>query len=127
MLLQQAHHCVLRLQRQIEDIEAQVTGRLVREAQNLKSGLSAAELQFGLLCRSRLRERRHALEKELSEALAVHTARAEMFREARRKREAIETLRQRQFQVYCRESARRDQRQLDDLFLLRRRSPDVCR
>ena len=88
--------------------------------ERLAAGLSAAELHFYLHCREALLKRRRALENDVVEARAARDIRAASFRQARQQREVIETLRKRQFELYRQLEARRHQRQVDDLFLLRR-------
>ena len=44
----------------------------------------------------------------------------EIFQQARRAREMLERVRDRQLRVYQKQAARREQRRLDDLFLLQR-------
>lgn len=118
--LQEANHRMAMLRQQIEDVHAEVENIFTRRRPQLESGISAAELQFDLLCRSNLAERRHVLEKQMVEAEALRHICSEGFLEARRQREVMETLRHHQFQTYQQQEARQDQRRLDDLFLLRR-------
>jgi len=118
--LQEANLRVAMLLRQIEDVHSGMENIEARRRPQLESGISAAELQFDVLCRSVLTQRRHALEKQLVEAEARRHSCAENFREARRQREVMETLRRHQLQDYHQQEARQDQRRLDDLFLLRR-------
>jgi flagellar protein FliJ len=118
--LQEANHRVAMLRQQIEDTHTEMQNISARRQPQLESGISAAELQFDVLCRSVLSERQHALEKQLVEAEALRHVRSEEFLQARRQREVIDTLRRHQLQNYQQEEARQDQRRLDDLFLLRR-------
>jgi len=118
--LQEANYRVAMLGQQIEDTHSEMQNISDRRRPQLESGISAAELQFDVLCRAVLSERRHTLEKQLVEAKALRHARSEDFLQARRQREVIDTLRHHQLQDYQQEEARQDQRRLDDLFLLRR-------
>ncbi len=118
--LQEANLRVATLRQQIEDVHSGMENIEVRRRPQLESGISAAELQFDVLCRSVLTERRHALEKQLVEADAFRHACSIDFQHARRQREVMDTLRRHQFQNYQLLEARQDQRRLDDLFLLRR-------
>src|SRR5271165_6477414 len=95
--------------KEVENIAAQ------RRTQ-FESGISAAELQFDILCRSVLAEQRNSLERQLLEAEALRRACSEDFLRARRQREVIGTLRHHQLEDYQQEEARREQRRLDDLF-----------
>jgi flagellar export protein FliJ len=118
--LKEANLRVAMLLRQIEDVHREVRDIVARRRPQLESGVSAAELQFDVLCRSVLNERRHALEKQLLEAEAFRYSRSRDFQQARRQREVVDTLRLHQLQAYHQKEARQDQRRLDDLFLLRR-------
>jgi len=120
LLLQEANRQVSAWQRERDSIKTQIAANAQRELLQLQSGLHAAELHFDLLCRSALRARCHAVETELLKAQALQESRARSFRLARQQREVLETLRQQQLQTYRQQSARQDQRRLDDLFLVRR-------
>jgi flagellar export protein FliJ len=120
LLLYQANQRVFALTRQIEELDAGMTENARYQSARLQSGVSAAELQFDLLCHAVLLEWRHDLETKLAEAQSQRDAQAENLRQARRQREVIETLRHHQLQAYRAREARQDQRRADDLFLLRR-------
>jgi flagellar export protein FliJ len=118
--LQEANHRIVALRRQIEDVVGEVDQIMIRRRPQLTSGISAAELQFDVLCRSVLTTRRDVLEKQLIEAEAHRFSCNADFQQARRQREVMDTLRLHQLQDYNQQQARRDQRRLDDMFLLRR-------
>ncbi len=120
LLLQEANGRVATVQHELDQIRTQIEADAQRKLLQLKSGITAAELHFDLLCCSALRVRCHAVETELSKAQALREVRAQSFRMARQQREVLETLRQQQLQIYRQQAARQDQRRLDDLFLLRR-------
>ena len=120
LLLREANHRVMTLEQQAEELNAWLAADARQQRQQLVCGLSAAELHFDLLCRSVLQERRRTLEKDAVEARAARDNRAASFRQARQQREVVETLRQRQFELYRQLEARKHQRQVDDLFLIRR-------
>jgi len=120
LLLYKANQEVLTVQRQIEDLDVAMAAHAQRRSLQLQSGVSSAELQFDLLCHSVLLESRHDLEARRARAQSARDAQAESFRQARRRREAIETLRSHQLQIFRQHEARQDQRRADDLFLLRR-------
>jgi flagellar export protein FliJ len=118
--LQEANQRVMMLRQQIEDVHSEAENILTRRRPQFESGISAAELQFDVLCQSVLTERQHGLEKQQVEAEALRHTRSEEFLQARRQREVIDTLRHHQLQDHQQAEARQDQRRLDDLFLLRR-------
>jgi flagellar export protein FliJ len=118
--LQAANHRVAMLRLQIEDVRNEIGNIEARRDPQRESGISAAELQFDLLCRSVLAERQNTLQKQLVEAEAYRRARSEDFKQARQQREVMDVLRRQRLEDYRQEEARQDQRRLDDLFLLRR-------
>jgi flagellar export protein FliJ len=118
--LQEANLRVAMLLRQIEDVHSEAGNIEARRRPQLESGITAAELQFDVLCRSVLTERQHSLEKQLVGAEAFRRSCSQDFQQARRQREVMDTLRLHQLQDYQQQQARKDQRRLDDLFLLRR-------
>jgi flagellar export protein FliJ len=120
LLLYKANQDVLVLKHQIDELDAGMAGNAHRQSVQLQAGVSAAELHFDLLCHATLLHWRDDLEKRFSKAQSARDSRAESFRRARRQREAIETLRNHQLQLYRQQEARQDQRRADDLFLLRR-------
>jgi flagellar export protein FliJ len=119
LLLQEANHQVARARHQIESVDGCVAEMAAREARELNSGVSAAELQFEDLCRSVLLEHRRQLEKVLAQREDIRVHRSQAFHTARRQREVVDTLRQHQLQLYRHEEKRKEQRYLDELFLLR--------
>jgi flagellar export protein FliJ len=118
--LQEANLRVAMVLGQIGDVHTGMENIEARRRPQLESGISAAELQFDVLCHSVLTERQHVLEKQLVEAEGDRHSCSEDFQQARRQREVMDTLRLHQLQDYRQEEARQDQRRLDDLFLLRR-------
>jgi flagellar export protein FliJ len=118
--LQEANHRVAMLRQEIEDIHRGMENIEARRCPQMMSGISAAELQFDVLCHSVLVERRRVLEKEQVEAKAFRQICSAAFQFARRQREVMDTLRRHQLRDYHQQEARQDQRRLDDLFLLRR-------
>jgi len=103
----------------------------VRESENarrklrerLAIGSSGMEIHFEMACEAARLNYRRALNARLTALRRKHEAQKVAFRMARQKREILENLRERQLQEYQREQARRDQRALDELFLLRRGNP----
>jgi flagellar export protein FliJ len=118
--LQEANLRVARLRQQIDEVQSEMENIDIRQRAQRESGISAAELQFDLLCRSVLMAHQHALEKLLAEAEAHRRSRSEDFQKARRQREVMDVLRRDRLADYQQEESRQDQRRLDDLFLLRR-------
>ncbi len=118
--LQEAAQRVAALRREIETV-----GDCARRLENdklrgLESGLQASQLHFHNLRRLVLESRRIELERILAQAEEARTDCQAEFQRAHRDREAVETLRREGLGRYLQDEARREQRRLDDLFLLRR-------
>lgn len=118
--LRAANQQVARVRHLIEQMDQRRRQLDSTQTQQLSSGTTAAELQFGLLCDSELLRHRLVLEQELARLRQLREQQRQVFQQARRARETLESLRDQQFRVYQKESARREQRSLDDLFLMRR-------
>jgi len=86
----------------------------------LGAGMTAAELRFELQCEAELQRERHNLEQQLVALQKLCEQQRELFQRAKRARETLESVRDRQLVLYQKDSARREQRQLDNLFLMRR-------
>ncbi len=118
--LRAANQQVARVRRLIEQMEGRRQQLHSAQTQELSSGTTVAELRFGLLCESEVLRHRRVLEQELARLQQLREQQREIFRQARRARETLESVRDRQFRLHQKEAARREQRNLDDLFLLRR-------
>jgi flagellar export protein FliJ len=115
-----ANQQVARVRHGIEQMEAHRQELHSAQIKELSSGITAAELRFGLLCDAELLRHRRELEQQLVRLQQLRDQQREIFHQARRAREMLEAVRDRQFRLYQTEAARREQRSLDDLFLLRR-------
>ena len=118
--LQEANFQVALARAEILDLDRWRTELAARNADLMRSGLSAAEIQFSGLCREALLTHRRELEKELALREQVRAERSREYQQARQQREVMDTLRQRQLQLYRLKETRQEQRRLDELFLLRR-------
>ncbi|HZQ67109.1 MAG TPA: flagellar export protein FliJ [Terriglobales bacterium] len=120
ILLEQANARVQQCKLQIEALERQRRTIEEETQRGLGNGMTAAEVQFSGLGRSTLAARRKRIEQELS---CLQQAREECFQtyhRIHREREVLDTLRCSQLRSYQIEHNRREQRRIDDLFLLRR-------
>lgn len=116
----EASHQVALARRQISAVNDAMVELSAREARQLDSGVTAAELQFDELCRSALIVHRQQLEMLLAQCEKVRLDCSRAFQEARRKREVVDILRRHQLQAYRQLERRNAQRHLDEMFLLRR-------
>ena len=117
--LRAAHQQVARVRHAIEQVEHQIKETQTQQSRQLGAGTTAAELRFALLCEATLHGQRQELLRDLLRAQAVRDQQQKLFQKARRERETFESLRDRQLREYQRDAARREQRQLDELFLAR--------
>lgn len=115
-----ANQLVARAQHLIEQVEARRQELDSTRSRELSAGLTSAELGFAGQCDAELLRQRRMLEPQLARLEQLCGEQREIFRQARREREMLESVRERQLRVYQREAARREQRSLDDLFLLQR-------
>jgi flagellar export protein FliJ len=121
--LRTANQQVGRVRRLIELAEERIRQAHAAQARELAAGTTFAEVRFALAAEAFLEGQRQTLERELHRLETLRNQQQRIFQQARRDRETFESLRDRQKREYDRDQARREQRNLDDLFLLRRYSP----
>jgi len=119
--LRAANQQVARVRHMIEQLDTVKQQNRARQAQELQAGITSAELEFARNMASALMKRRGELEVELVRAQQLRDEQQRNFHIARRRRETLSSLRETKLRQYQREAARRDQRQADDAFLLRRK------
>jgi flagellar export protein FliJ len=118
--LRAANQQVAKVRHMIELVDAQKQLNRSQQSTELQSGTTGAELEFARATEMALNQRRGALEAELMRAQHFRDEQQRAFRQAHRRRETLSTLRESQLQQYRHEAARREQRQVDDAFLMRR-------
>lgn len=120
MLLRLANQHVARMRHLLEQIDRRIADGRGRQSVQLGPGMTAAELHFSLACEAALERQRELTAQDLAHLEALRARQQSVFRQARRERETFESLREREREQYERRASRREQRELDDLFLLRR-------
>jgi flagellar export protein FliJ len=85
---------------------------------DLGNGLAGSELQHEALREANVTSLRASLRTRLVELDQQRWAQARIFSKARQNREVLENLRLRKLNLYRIEQGRREQQQLDDLFLM---------
>jgi flagellar export protein FliJ len=118
--LRAANQQVAKVRHRLDQIDERIRQIHIREAEHLVSGTTAAEMRFALGSEAALRQLRQDAEAELLRWQNLRDQQQKIFQQARRERETFENLRDQQLREYQRDAARREQKQLDDLFLLRR-------
>lgn len=117
--LRAANQQVLKVRHLIEQIDEQTLQAQLQFSQELSGGTTAVEVCFALSRETALRSLRRDLERELARLENLRDQHQRIFQEARRQRETFESLRNQQLREYERDQSRREQRRLDELFLLR--------
>jgi flagellar export protein FliJ len=89
-------------------------------SQELARGTTSAELRFILQAELALGPQRQELELELLRLSKMRDQQVKIFQQVRRERETIQALHDQQLHAHRREATRREQRRIDDLFLMQR-------
>jgi flagellar export protein FliJ len=118
--LRAANQQVGRVRHLIDQLETRRSENQEAQNRRLQSGMTGAELQFELQCESELLRHLWELEQQFARLQRLRDQQREVFRQAREVRETLEAIRDRELHSYGKESLRREQRDLDELFLLRR-------
>jgi flagellar export protein FliJ len=118
--LRAAHQQVGRVRHLIEQMEAHHSDLHRLGRGRLAAGVTAAELRFDLQCETELLRHRRELEQQLVRLQQVRDQQREILRQARLARETLEGVRDRQLRSYEQDAKRREQKNLDEMFLLRR-------
>jgi flagellar export protein FliJ len=118
--LRAANQQVARVRHVLEHLDQNIGQLRDANSRQLTAGTTSAEMMFALRREAAQLQQRAELERELARVENLRDQQQKIFRQARRAREIFESLRQHQLEAYQRETARREQRELDDLFLIRR-------
>ena len=118
--LRAANQHVARVRQLIEQMDLHRARLQLLQGNELTAGTTAAEMRFGLLCDGEILRHRWELEQQLVRLQQLRDQQREIFQQARRARETLESVRDRQLLMHQKQAARREQRNMDDLFLLRR-------
>lgn len=118
--LRAAQQQVMRVQHLIEQTEVRRQELYRAQSQQLGQGITAAELRFEMQCDAELLRQRAELVGQRARAQKQQEEQRKIFQQARRGRETLESVRDRQLRLYEQKAARREQQAQDDLFLLRR-------
>ena len=113
---------IAQVRAEIESLDIQIESSRREVLEQAAAGISGAELHIAALgefARLELRAKLIVRRDELERARQVQQAR---YAEARQRREILSNLQERQRSAYQHEQARREQQQVDELFLIRRSS-----
>jgi flagellar export protein FliJ len=118
LLLQVANYEVAQVLQQMDRTNAAIAWTRVQEQRTLSSAGPAVEIHFLAELRKSLQAQQARLQGELEKREAERRVQLQAFEQLRRKRETIETLRERQQRAFRERHNRELQRQIDDLFLI---------
>ena len=121
LLLLEINQQISALENAIAAIKAAKRNLRDRPVHATKDFLAGSELHFDEYCVSALQAREQGLRNQLSAAICTRELRKQAFHQARQEREAVETLINHQRETYVKEESRRQQRRIDDMFLLQSR------
>lgn len=108
-----------RARRQLEIMTEQFFESRRRFQQQMGQGTSGSELQFENARSVSVTAARRALNVRILELDRQRLKQVEAYMKARQGREILENLRGRKFEIYRQALSRREQQELDDLFLMR--------
>jgi flagellar export protein FliJ len=91
-------------------------------SQDLKAGMSGAELHFEMASMKTRACRQEQLSKQIARLQQERIVQERLFREAQKGRKILDSLRERKLRDYLQIRGRREQQQVDDLFTVRRNS-----
>ena len=111
---------VARAQAEISSLDASAEAARREVWDGSAAGMPAAELHFHAVQEAVLRERRRALSDRLHKLEGERQKQHAHYLQIRQQREVLSDLRDRQRAVYDLEQSRRAQREIDELFLMRR-------
>jgi len=113
---------IAQVRAEIESLDTQIESSRREVLEQAAAGISGAELHIAALgefARLELRAKLIVRRDELERARQVQQVR---YADARQRREILSNLQERQCSAYQHEQARREQQQVDELFLIRRSS-----
>jgi flagellar export protein FliJ len=117
--LRAANQQVGRIRHLIEQIDYGISQLHAGRIREMDLGTTAAELRFTLQKESDLRQHRVSLDRELARLETLRDQQQIIFRQARQERETFDSVRDQQLREYELDRTRREQREMDDLFLMR--------
>jgi flagellar export protein FliJ len=111
---------IVRARDDIAALESESRAARMNVQSRLETGVVAGELHFEASSENVRVERRRALTARLAELEKKQEAQRQAYRSARQQREILVNLRERRWDEYRRDQARREQQRADESFLLRR-------
>lgn len=108
-----------RLRARLQNLTSEIMESRLRFLNDLAASMSGAELQMESRRQAGVAALRERLVQQIKELEKLSAAQMRVYVQARQRREAMESLRQSKFSEFQIEQSRREQQDLDDLFLTR--------
>jgi flagellar export protein FliJ len=121
LLLLEVNQRIAALESVITEIQAAKKEIRNRPVHAIQDSIAGSELHFDESCIDALAKREVQLKAQLTAEQRNRELRQQTFYQARREREAVETLITHQREAYTKEETRRQQRRVDDVFLMQSR------
>jgi len=118
--LRAANQRAARVRHMIDHLDGRRQEMHSAQAKELSIGITSAELRFELQCEGELKRHRKELEQQLAALEKLRDQQRGIWQQARQARETLESVRDQQLSLYKKQALRREQRSLDDVFLMRR-------
>jgi len=120
LALERIQQEIVRVEARIRQVEQDCSQATQSRAAELSHGTRAADVQSAYEYQIALEQQREALFALLQELRIKWRQQLASFEVARRNRETLEKLREKKFEAYSHEVAKREQATMDDIFLSRR-------
>jgi flagellar export protein FliJ len=118
--VERTQQVIARVEARIRQVEEDCSRATQDRAAELGKGIRAADVQSAYEYQSALEQQLVALRSQLQELKMKWRQQLAAYDLARRNRETLEKLREKQLGAYSREQSKREQAVMDDLFLARR-------
>jgi len=111
---------IIRIEMRMREVDDDCSTAVQTRSAKLAQGIPAAEVEFAYEYLRALEQQREALRVLLQNARMQWRQQLACYQLARRNRETLEILREKQLNAYNRQRTKREQAVLDDIFLARR-------
>jgi len=123
LALLQLQQQIVAARKELEQLRKELNGLRNSRQAGLKQGVSASYLHVQLEIEARAEQQKDASVERLRQLNTRLQNQIKNYHKARQRRETLEILRSQQLQAYRHDERVREQRESDELFLLRRKRP----
>ena len=117
--LRTANQQVAKVRHLLEQLDQRIGGARKQQQESLMAGTTSSELRFSLAVETSLQRLRSDLLRELARLETLRDQQQTILQQARQEREVLDSLRNRKLQQYVLDTLRREQRSLDEIFVMR--------